>query len=294
MKILLKLIVVLVVIVALGVAGVAFYADSLVKKGIEQGGEMALGVPTRLDNAKISLFGGEAALNGLRISNPAGFKAQTFMELGQGAVAVSLTSLLGDTVTIPKVTLSHIRVNLEQKGEKNNIDPLLRRAKSLSNSKSAGKPQPQGSIGGGKKVIVDYFLLEDVRLNADLDILGQISSVELVLPKIELRNLGAKEQGLPMPELIQQVVQAVLSAAQQSSGQLSPALAALLAGELGDLDGIKAQVIGKAKVQVEKQVKELQKQMKEQLPADLPPEVDKTINEQTGGLLKGLLGSDKK
>jgi len=293
MKILLKLIVILVVIIVLGVAGVAFYADSLVKKGIEQGGEMALGVPTQLDSAKISLFGGEAALNGLRISNPAGFKAQTFMELGQGAVAVSLKSLLGDTVTIPKVTLSHIRINLEQKGKKNNIDHLLRRAKSLSNSNGTAKAQPQSSRGG-KKVIVDYFLLEDVRLNADLDILGQISSVELVLPKIELRNLGAKEQGLPMPELIQQVVQAVLSAAQQSSGQLSPALAALLAGELGDLDGVKAQVIGKAKVQVEKQVKELQKQMKEQLPADLPPEVDKTINEQTGGLLKGLLDGDKK
>ena len=294
MKILLKLVVVLVVIVALGIAGGAFYADSLVKKGIEQGGEMALGVPTRLDSAKISLFGGEAALNGLTISNPAGFKAQTFMELGQGAVSVSLTSLLGDTVTIPKVTLSHIRVNLEQKGKKNNVDPLLRRAKSLSSSKESGKPQPQGSSSGGKKVIVDYFLLEDVRLNADLDVLGQVSSVELVLPKIELRNLGAKEQGLPIPELIQKVVQAVLSAAQQSSGQLSPALAALLAGELGDLDGIKAQVIGNAKVQVEKQVKELQRQVKEQLPADLPPEIDKKINEQTGGMLKGLLDGDKK
>ncbi len=164
-------------------------------------------------------------------------------------------------------------------------------------NKGSAPSQPQAESGSGKKVIVDYFLLDDVQLDASLDLLGQQSSVKLVLPKIELRNLGAKEQGLPLPELIQQVVAAVLSAAQQSSGQLSPALAALLSGELGDLDGVKAQVIGEAKAQVEKQVKDLQKQVETQLPADLPPEVNDAVKEQTGGLLKGvgnLLGGGKK
>lgn len=297
MKILLKLVIAVLVIVALGVGGAVFYVDSIVKKGIEQGGEMALGVPTQLGSANVSLLGGEAALNNLQISNPAGFKAKAFMELGQGAVAVSLGSLMGDTVKVPKVTLSHIRINLEQQGRTNNIDPLLRRAKSLSGNKGSAPSQPQAESGSGKKVIVDYFLLDDVQLDASLDLLGQQSSVKLVLPKIELRNLGAKEQGLPLPKLIQQVVAAVLSAAQQSSGQLSPALAALLSGKLGDLDGVKAQVIGEAKAQVEKQVKDLQKQVEKQLPADLPPEVNDAVKEQTGSLLKGvgnLLGGGKK
>ncbi len=299
MKVLIKLFIALLVVVAIAVAGAVFYVDSIAKKAIEQGGEMALGVPTHLDKAQISLFGGEAALHGLRVSNPASFTARTFMELGQGAVAVSLGSLFGDTVTIPKVTLTHIRVNLEQQGKKNNIDPILRRARTMSGSKGSPAPQSQAGSdsGSGKKFIIDYFLLDDVQLDAKLDVLGQISSVKLVLPKIELRNLGGKEQGLPMPELIQQVVQAVLSAAQQSSGQLSPALAALLAGELGDLDGVKAQVIGEAKAQVEKKVKELQQQMEQQLPADLPPEVNDVGGKQSGDLLKGvgsLLGGSKK
>jgi len=295
MKVLFKLFVALLVVVVIIFAGAYFYVDSIAKKGIEQGGEMALGVPTSLDAVHISIFGGEASLAGLKIANPAGFKAQTFMELGQGSVAVSLGSLLGDTVKIPRVSLSNIRINLEQSGKKNNVDPILARAKSMSGQKEKAAPQPAAK--DGKKFVVEYFSLEDVQVDASFDLLGQSSSVNLVLPKIELRNLGAEEQGLSMPELIQKVVQAVLSAAQSSSGQLSPMLAKLLAGELGDLDGIKTEVIGQAKAQVEEAVKDIQEKIQEQVPVALPPEVDKMIDEKAGGLLKGvgsLLGGDKK
>ena len=298
MKVLFKLFIallVIVVIVVIVVAGAYFYVDTIAKKAIEQGGEMALGVSTNLDDVHISLFGGEASLSGLQIANPPGFKSPIFMGLGRGEVAVSLGSLMGDTVNIPRVTLRNIRVNLEQRDKKNNVDPVLARAKSLSGQK--GKPAPQPAAEAGKKFIVEYFLLEDVQVNANLDFFGQVSEVNLVLPQIELRNLGAKEQGLPMPELIQKVVQAVLSAAQNSSGQLSPALAKLLAGELGDLDDIKTEVIGQATAQVGKTVKDLQKKVQEQVPVDLPPEVDKVIDEKAGGLIKGLgglLGGDKK
>ncbi len=295
MKVLFKLFIVLLVIVVIAVAGAFFYVDTIAKKAIEQGGEMALGVSTNLDDVHISLFGGEASLSGLQIANPAGFKAQTFMGLGQGEVAVSLGSLLGDTVKIPRVSLSHIRINLEQSGKKNNVDPILARAKSMSGKQ--GKSAPQSAAKEGKKFIVEYFSLDDVQVNASLDFLGKVSKVNLVLPKIELRNLGADEQGLPMPELIQKVVQAILSAAQNSSGQLSPALAKLLAGELGDLEGIKTKVIGQAKAQVEKQVGDLQKKIQEQVPTNLSPEIDKVVDEKAGDLLKGvgnLLGGDKK
>lgn len=295
MKVLFRLFIALLVIVVIAFAGAFFYVDSIAKKAIEQGGEMALGVPTSLADVHISLLGGEASMNGLQIANPSGFKAQTFMALGQGEVAVSLGSLLGDTVMIPRVTLSNIRVNLEQRDKKNNVDPILARAKSMGGQK--GKSAPQPAAKAGKKFIVEYFLLDDVQVNASLDFLGQASMVNLVLPKIELRNLGAKEQGLSMPELIQKVVQAVLTVAKNSSGQLSPALAKLLAGELGDLDAIKTKVIGQVTAQVEKTVEDLREKVQEQVPVDLSPEVDKMVDEKAGDLLKGvggLLGGDKK
>lgn len=295
MKVFFKLLIALLVVVAIVVAGAYFYVDVIAKKAVERGGEMALGVPTHLDNVHISIFGGEASLSGLQIDNPAGFKAPIFMELGNGEAAISLGSLLGDSVRIPRIRLSHIRINLEQKGKKNNVDPILARAKSMSGQKEKSTPPP--ATKKGKKFIIEYFSLNDVQVNASLDFFGQVSKVNLVLPEIELRNLGAEENGLPMPELIQKVVQAVLSAAKNSSGQLSPALAKFLAGELGDLDDIKADVVGQAKAQVEKQVGDLQKKIQEQVPTGLSPEVDKVIDEKAGDLLKGvgnLLGGDKK
>ena len=48
MKLLFKLFIALLVIVVIVVAGAFFYVDSIAKKSIEQGGEMALGVPTSL------------------------------------------------------------------------------------------------------------------------------------------------------------------------------------------------------------------------------------------------------
>jgi len=297
MKVILKLLVVLALIVVVVFAGAFFYVDSIAKKAIEQGGEMALGVPTTLKDIHISLLGGEAEMNGLGISNPSGFSAPVFMELGYGNIAVSLGSLMEDTVKIPQVRLSGIRVNLEQSGKKNNVEPILARTKSLAGQKGSTAAQP--AEGDGKKFIIEYFSLDDVQVNANLELLGQTSKVNLTLPKIELRNLGAEEQGLPMAELVQKVVQAVLSAVQNSSSQLSPALAKLLAGELADLDGIKTEVIGKAKAEVEKKVQEVQQQVQDKIKEVIPEtpmteDVNKAVEEKAGSLLKGVFGGSKK
>lgn len=305
MKIVIKILIVLVVLVGVVLGGALYYVDSIAKKAIEQGGEMALGVPTNLSDLHISLVGGEAELKGLQVANPSGFEAQTFLGLGQGDVAVSLGSLMEDTVRIPHVRLSAIRINLEQKGKTNNVEPILARTKSLA-SQGGASSQTAQPAGDGKKFIVDYFSLDDVQVNANLELLGQTSKVNLTLPKIELKNIGAEEQGLPLAELVQQVVQAVLGAVQNSSSTLSPALAQLLAGELKGLDGIKTEVIGQAKAEVEKKVKEVQQQVKQQVqekikevvPAvPLTEEVNKAVEEKTGNLLKGvgdLLGGEKK
>ena len=292
MKLILKLVVALIVVVVIVVGGGFFYLDSIAKKAVEEGGEMALGVPTTLDGIHISLLGGEASLSGLTIANPAGFSESVFMGLGSGDAAVSVKSLLDDTIVIPYVTLSNIRVNLEQRGKKNNIEPLLANTKKMAGSgKSSGSSSaPAGDRGSAKKFIVEYFALNDVQVNANLDLLGQSSKVNLVLPQIELKNLGTAENGLPMDQLIQKVVEAVLAAVQNSSGQFSPALANLLKGELGDLSKIKGEVIGKAKAEVDKAVQDVKQNIKDKVNVDLPPETEKMIGDKADGLIKGLDG----
>ncbi len=285
MKLFAKLVALLSVLVLVAGAAVIMYSDTLVQKGIEKGGETALGVATRVGNVDISFMGGEATLNQLTIANPAGFSAQQFLVLGHANMAVSLNSLLSDTVTIPQIAISGIRVNLEQKGDKNNINPLLERARSLAGEGGKTTDDPAPAVKeDAKKFIVTYFSLDDVQVNANLEVLGQNSSLNLVLPKIELRNLGDEQGGLTMPELIEKVVQVILATAQKSSGQLSPALARLLSGELSDLQSLQQGAIDRARKQIDSLTGDLEEKMK----INISDENKKVIEEKTGDLLKGL------
>lgn len=291
MKVIFKLIIVLLVVVSLVVGGLLYYVDSMAKKAIEYGGQEALGVATTLEKINISLLGGTASMNGLDIANPAGFKQQTFISLGTGEFAVSLGSLTGDTVVIPKVRFADILVNLEQKNKQNNIEPILSRVKSMSDAAESKTADSGGAAASDKKFILEYLSIENVKVNAALELLGQTADVNMVLPKIELRDLGKEKGGMPMPELVQQVVQTILDAVAQSSGNLSPDLAKLLKGQLAGLDTAKAEMIGKATAEVEKKVKAVQEQVSKQLEqVPLPAGTDKVLGEKTEDMLKGVKG----
>lgn len=291
MKIIIKLAVALLVVLVLAVGGLLYYVDAMAKKAIEYGGSEALGVATTLEQVNISLLGGTASLGGLDIANPSGFKQKTFLGLGVGEFAVSLESLTGDTVIIPKVRFADILVNLEQKNKQNNIEPILNRVKSMSGS--AGEKTPPAASSGepGKKFILEHLTIENVKVNAVLELLGQTADVNMVLPKIELRDLGKDKGGLPMPELVQKIVQVILDAVAKGSANLSPDLAKLLKGQLAGLDTVKAEMIGKATAEVDKKVKEVQEQVSKQLEqVPLPAGADKALGEETDKLMKGVKG----
>lgn len=287
MKLLLKLGAFLLVLLVIIGVGVFFYSDVIVKKGIEQGGETALGVPTRVEEIDLSLMGGEAIMRNLHIANPPGFSTAQFLELDHAGMTISLQSLLADKVIVPRVEVRGVRVNLEQKNGKNNVNPLLERARRLVADKGrSAESAPPPSRSAGKKFVIAYFSLDKVQVNANLDLFGQSSSLNLVLPKIELHNLGEAEQGLTMPELIEKVVQVILATVQQSSGQLSPALAHLLSGELGDLQSLQTGLTGQLQQQVDSLVEDLGKTLQ----LDVPEEDRKVIEEKLGDALKGLGG----
>ena len=284
MKGLAKLIGILLVVLIVAVAGAVFYVDSIAKKAIEYGGSEALGVPTTLSKVSISLFGGEANLKDLQVANAPGFKAQRFLSLGTGEVAISLGSLTGGTIIVPKVRLADIEVNLEQSGKRSNLDPILAKAKSASGSQASPASSASGK-SGGKKIIVDLFVIEGVNVNAQLAMLGQSSDIKLQLPRIELRNLGADKGGMPMEELVQKVVQAILDVAANSSAELSPALASFLNKNLEGLGDIKTEVMGKASAEVKKLSGEVNKVLDQ-----VPGGGSDAVKEEAGKLMKGVEG----
>lgn len=282
MKNLLKVVVVLLVVLIAIAGGAYYYLDSIAKKAIEYGGTRALGVETTLQRIHLSVFGGEATLGGLAIANPAGFGGGKLLGLGSGDVAVSLGSLSGDTVTIPRVTLSGIEMNLVQKGNKSNVSPLLAKGGAPA---SKGQSAPAGQSAPGKKFIISHLTIQNVQVNARLELLGEASKVNLVIPKIELKDLGTAQGGLPMGELIRTVVQVVVETAANSSGSLAPQLSRLLKGDLKGLSGVKTEVIGKASAEVNKLSGDLNKQLEK-----VPGGAGSPVQQETDKLLKGVKG----
>jgi hypothetical protein len=210
MKKLIKLVVLLVVVVVgLLVAGV-FYIDSIAKRAVEKGGTYALGVNTSLRKADVRILSGEFTLNGLRVDNPQGYDADHFLRLGEGDVAISLTSLREDVVRLPTLKLATLDVNLQKKDGKANYQVILDNLKKLSSDRPAEQ-----------KYVIDTVDLR--RITVHVNALGQ--NLDVPIDRIRLKNVGSAEgaDGLPMAELMGVIVKAVFEAVIQKAGDVIPA-----------------------------------------------------------------------
>ena len=276
--------VLLVVLVIIGVFAGLYYVNDLVKVGVERGGTYAMGVKTSLGSADVGVFSGKAGLKDLGVANPEGFKGKEFFALGTAAVEVSLGSLRGDIVEIPKLELSMVRATLEKKDGKTNYKVILDNLAKLKTGK-ADQPQP---AGGEKKFVIKDLEIKDVRVTVDLlDSPVPLGSIVVPIERIHLTDLGTAGKGLPMSDIVAIVVRAVLATAAENGNGLIPAdMLGDLQGQLamlGDLSqlGVKLEavvakeLVDKAKAEADKALNKVQDEVGKQ--------IDKGIKDIFGG-----------
>ena len=310
---------VIVLLLAVGVAVLVIKAGSLVKLGVEKGGTYALGTKTTLTSADIGLFSGKVGLTGLNIANAAGFKSTEIFSLGDGAVEVSLPTLVKDVVEVPLIRFSAIRVNLEKKDGKTNYNAILDNLKKVTGEPKQGTAPASKPAGGEKKFIVKSIQIRDVRVHVDMLGTGgkadQLAEVNIPIEEVILSNVGTVEGGgVDLQTLAGVVVNAILAAAAEKGDSLSPEFMAELRGELAGLqkqldqvkglEGASRQVIGKsaeaAKAIGETLTKDVQKAVESgnvEAAKKAAAEAAKNATEagkQTVDTLKGLIPGKKK
>nr|WP_320050554.1 hypothetical protein [uncultured Desulfuromonas sp.] len=288
MKTLIKLVVVLLIIVAAALGTTTYYLDSIAKKAVEFGGEKALGVPTKVNSLHISLLGGSSELGGFTINNPQGFTQQQFMVLDKAEVAINLKSLLSDTIRISKVALSGFHMSIEQKDQLSNVRSLL---KNIPQSQGSQTTSSGGSstTQSGKKFVIEKLILEDITVSAQLSALGnKVSEVTLTVPPINMANVGEKNGGMSMAQIIEFIVQTVVKATANNSGGLSPALAQLLKADMASLNTLK----GNASQAVSQKIDQVRQEALKDV--ELPEGTDEQLKGATDSLLKGLLNEKEK
>jgi hypothetical protein len=261
------------------VVGVLLAVDAAAKQAVQRGGTYALGVNTSVNSVSVGVLSGRLSMSGLKVDNPSGFKADRFLTMGDGRVAVSLGSLTKDTIEVPEVALENIDVNLERLGDKANYDVILGNLKKLS---GANKPAPSEKE---KRLVINDLTIKKVTVRANMLGVGgaasDLTTVTVPIEEIHLSNIGktgsgAGGSGVTVSELTSVVVQAVLAAAAKTGGNILGPIAGDLqnaVAQLGGLQDVGVQVIGtagQAAEQIGKAAegvgKELEKGLKELLP----------------------------
>ena len=268
-----KIIGVIVLVLVVLLIGGFFWIDGIAKVGVEKGATFALGVETTLERMSIGVFSGEAGMSKLNVRNPAGFDTPHFLELGNGNVAVSLGSLMDDTVVVPELTLSSLSMNLERKGGRANYQVILDGLKRFDTKEDAPPPAPQddGPAEEGKKFVVRHVAIDDVNVQVDwLPVGGELTRVPLRIERIELNDVGSESvNGVQLAELTGILLKAILESVLAKGGDLIPAdIAGELTMGLEELTGLgdaTVQVVGDVTTIVDGQVREVGEAGKELL-----------------------------
>lgn len=275
-KLVIGLAVGVVVLLVAAVVIVILSINGLAKKGIEEGGTYALGVPTTLDSASVGLFSGKFSMKGLEVANPEGFTETNFFALGEGAVQIDPQSFGKEVIELPLLSLDTITANLEKKGGQANYKVILDHVKSLGGS-GEGEGDKPAEPADEQKLIVRELIIRNV--NVKLDLLGlpggdatapfqKIAVINIPIDEIKLNNVGKTGEGVAgsgvtMGELTGIIVQAVMAAAIQKGGDKIPAellgdLQGSLVG-LTDLSSMGFEAFGDAPAQVQKLGEDLSK-----------------------------------
>lgn len=280
----------LLVLLIAGVLAAIVSINSLARKAIETGGTRALGARTTVSGVNVGLLSGKFSMSRLEIQNPAGgFSSPHFLTLGEGGVAVSLSTLRQPIVELPRLSLEDLDVNLEKKGGQTNYGAILDHLKQVT-----GGDKPAPAAEGEKRFIIRDLDLQQITVHVDLiggpGAVGDLTRVTVPIDRIRLTDVGktgtgVRGTGVTMTELSGIIVKAILAAAADKGGGVIPSeLLGDLRGKLaalGDLDKIKTEVIA----EVQGKIDDLGKKAVEDGKKKLDEAADK---------LKGLIPGGKK
>jgi hypothetical protein len=217
MKKLLKILVVLLAVLAAVFIGFELSLNSIVLKGVNAAAPAALGVPVNLHSADISLLRGRAALAGLHVGNPEGFKTDGLLDLASISIRLDNASLLTDTLIIREIAIEGLVVTYEKGLLNSNLGALLDSLSGEDEPETAPEATDAPAVEKpGKKVIIEKLTITGSRMNFSITGAAALTgggALPLPLPPITLTDLGKEKEGLTLVEAVQRVLTAIAGAA---------------------------------------------------------------------------------
>jgi hypothetical protein len=189
-----------VAVVALVAAGVWLYLslDHVVERAIEGYLPDVLGAAVELDEVKLAPADGAGTLRGLRIGNPAGFRAPHAATAGTIELAVDPGTVMKDVVRVRRIAVERPSITYEPGTKGSNFEVLQRNVARYA-----------GEAKGGRRLIVDSLTIRGARVTYAPQVGRGTATIAFDLPDIQLRDIGKDRGGVTPGELAKIVVDAL-------------------------------------------------------------------------------------
>ena len=195
LKILRVIVLTILVLIAVFMITVNFFADSAVKAGIESTATEALKVEVSVSDVDLSIVSGKLVLQNFSIGNPPAYQHDKLLVLRNTEIQAEAKSLLSDVVNIRQIRIDHVDVIIEQHSvSENNLHDVL---------------QAASETDEWKKLRIDNLEISEITVKVDLMTNSeQTEPVTLALSPIRMTNLG-RDNKMDIAALLKQIILAI-------------------------------------------------------------------------------------
>jgi len=182
---------------------------SVIKAVVEKVGSEATKAKVTLDAADVSLTSGKGSLRGLTVGNPAGFKTNNALKLGDISVQVDVSTVKSDVIVVKEIAIGAPKVTYEFAAGGSNIETLRKNVEAYAGGER-GKPAAEGEKKGPRLVIENLYV-RDGRVDVSADFLKG-EKVGVALPTIHLKDIGKKDgrnEGASAAEVAARVIASI-------------------------------------------------------------------------------------
>jgi len=274
---------VVVVVLAGGIYYLTQNAGKIVEAMIETQGSRATRVAVAVDTVDIRLTDLKAALRGLTVANPAGFKTPRAIRLGEISAKISEDWSL-DVIVIDEIIVNGPEITYEIGANGSNIAAIQSNVESFMKSMSDDTASTAMKDDNGKqspKIIINHFYFKNGKVNVSASLM-QDKTITTALPEIHLKDIGKDKNGASPVEVISQLMSAITTSAGGAAGTLD-----LSQLGLSDISG-KAAEIGAA---AQSAVQDAVQGAAQGAAQDAAQDAVKGVGDKLGGAVKGLFGN---
>ena len=221
MKKTLKILGIVVVVLALAFVALDLSLGKIVLKSANIAAPAALGVPVTLQDVDISLLRGSAAVKGLHVGNPEGFKTAGLFDLGAVSVDVDNSTLLSDVIVIKEISIDGLALTYEQGLRGSNLGALIDQLSAGQEEKPEDQKAPPEEKAPaeekpGKKVVIEKLSITGSQMNLSVTGAAALTgggSIPIPLPPIVLTDLGKEKNGVTLVEAVREILDAIAGVA---------------------------------------------------------------------------------